>query len=50
MTTSPTPYKINLSDDFLEFTKRKLENARFPDELENVAWQGLKIEIGYYNH
>lgn len=32
--TSPTPFKIAVSDDFLAATKSKLEAARFPGELD----------------
>ena len=39
--TSPTPFKIHVSDDILAQTKRKLESARLPDNLLNVVWEGL---------
>jgi Epoxide hydrolase N terminus len=38
----PTPFTINVDDSLLKLTKQKLQEARFPDEFENV---GLPINI-----
>jgi hypothetical protein len=36
----PTPFTINIDDSILKLTKEKLQEARFPDELQNVGWEG----------
>jgi hypothetical protein len=36
----PTPFTINIDDSILKLTKEKLQDARFPDELQNVGWEG----------
>lgn len=37
---APTPFQIYVPDELLAQTKRKLENSRLPDQLENVEWEG----------
>lgn len=37
----PTPFTINISDSLLKLTKEKLHEARFPDQLQDVVWEGL---------
>ena len=32
-------FQIHVSDELLRATRTKLENARFPDELENIGWE-----------
>lgn len=41
--TEPIPFKVNISDDLLELTKKKLELSRLPDQLLNVNWEGCSI-------
>src|ERR1700685_3497449 len=36
----PTPFTINVSDSLLKQTQEKLREARFPDQLQNVTWEG----------
>jgi len=36
----PTPFTINISDSLLKQTQEKLREARFPDQLQNVTWEG----------
>jgi hypothetical protein len=38
--TAPKPFKINVSDNLLELTKKKLELSRLPDQLLDVEWEG----------
>jgi hypothetical protein len=41
--TALKPFKINVSDDFLELTKKKLELSRLPDQLVDVEWEGHSL-------
>jgi len=41
----PNPFTINVPDSLLKLTKEKLQEARFPDELENVGWEGAPPPI-----
>lgn len=45
----PVPYKLHLDDDLLTLTKKKLELARFPEELTDLSvddWsQGAKVKV-----
>src|SRR5271170_395531 len=36
----PTPFTINISDSLLKQTQEKLRETRFPDQLQNVTWEG----------
>lgn len=36
--SSPQPFKLNVSDADLDLLRKKLELARFPDELEGAGW------------
>jgi len=36
----PTPFTINISDSLLKLTKEKLSDARYPDQLQDVTWEG----------
>jgi len=38
-TRAPNPFKLNVADELLRDTRTKLENARFPDELQNAGWE-----------
>jgi len=38
-TQVPSPFELNVPDELLRETRTKLENARFPDELENAGWE-----------
>ena len=39
MSSSETPFKINVPDEKLSTLHAKLELATFPDELEDVGWK-----------
>lgn len=36
--TAEVPFKISVSDDRITLLKAKLENAVFPDELDEAGW------------
>ena len=36
----PSTFQINVPDSLLELTKQKLRNARLPDQLKDVVWEG----------
>lgn len=38
-TRTPRPFQLNVADDLLQQTRKKLENARFPDVLQNAGWE-----------
>jgi hypothetical protein len=40
---TPKPFKINVSDDLLDLTKKKLKLSRLPDQLANVEWEGHSL-------
>lgn len=35
---APTPYRISIQNSQLEDLRQRLQLTRFPDELDNVAW------------
>ena len=35
---SETPFQISVPDDALALLRRKLSDARFPDEIDDVGW------------
>jgi hypothetical protein len=40
----PRPFQINVPDSLLELTKQKLQNARLPDQLKDVVWEGNSLK------
>ena len=41
----PNPYLISVSDEQIAFLKAKLEQSRFPDELDEAGWAyGVPLE------
>jgi hypothetical protein len=43
---TPTPFKHQIPDDLLGLTKRKLENGRLLDQLQNMVWEGESFKSG----
>ena len=39
MTTSAKPFTVNVPDAELELLRKKLDLARFPDELDGAGWE-----------
>ncbi|KAI5118328.1 hypothetical protein M0805_006610 [Coniferiporia weirii] len=37
--SEPSPYEINISEESLHDLRRRLEQTRFPDELEDAGWE-----------
>jgi len=37
----PKPFTINISDSLLKQTQEKLREARFPDQLQDITWEGF---------
>ena len=36
----PQPFIIGVPDSLLKLTREKLLEARFPDQLQDVTWEG----------
>lgn len=43
---SPTPYKINVSDEALADLRQRLVLTKFPDELQESGWDyGVPLSV-----
>jgi hypothetical protein len=46
--SSALPFKIHVSDDELQYLRQRIESARYPDQLTNIAAWEDGTDLSYF--
>lgn len=46
--SSDKPFKVSIPDTELDYVKQRLQSARYPDQLTNIAAWEDGTDLGYF--